>query len=157
MKISEQVITKINNVLMMNYEAEKIYSDASDLVMDDDLKTFFREQSVERNGFIRALKKEITKLGEEPQDFDRLNRLSSRYHMIWKNVRPLLKEGAERELLDQVCNVKQWSIDNYNSLLQEINLSLSLCKLLVGQRDKLHVTMNTIKANRALTVSRLKV
>ena len=75
--------------------------------------------------------------------------------MIWKNVRPLLKEGAERELLDQVCNVKQWSIDNYNSLLQEINLSLSLCKLLVGQRDKLHVTMNTIKANRALTVSRL--
>ncbi|WP_242156068.1 DUF2383 domain-containing protein [Aestuariivivens sediminis] len=152
MNISEKVITKINNVLMMNYEAEKIYLDASELVDDNEFKAFFSERGFERNEFSRALQKEITKLGAEPQSFDRLNRLSSRYHIIWKNMRPLLKKGNERELLDQVCSVIQWSIDNYNSLLQEINLSLSLCKLLVGQRDILHVTMNAIRANRTLAV-----
>jgi len=152
MKVSEKVITKINNLIMMNYEAEKIYIDASDLVVDEELKAFLSERAYERNQFVRALGKQITKLDAEPSNFDRLNRLSSRYHIIWKNIRPLLKEGKERELMDQVCSLKQWSIDNYNSLLQEINLSLSLCKLLVGQRDSLHGTMNAIRAKRTLTV-----
>ena len=50
-KHSEKVKTKANNLLMMNYEAEKIYTDAHDIVHDDELKSFFRELAFERNEF----------------------------------------------------------------------------------------------------------
>lgn len=152
MKLSEKVINKINNLLILNYEVEKMYSDASGLVDDDRLKAFFRERAFERNESARALRKQIIKLGFEPVSFERLNRLSNRYYMIWKTIRPLLKEGNVPELLDEVCGVKQWSMDNYNSLLQEINLPLSLCKLLGSQRDRLQSNMHTIKAREALMV-----
>ncbi|WP_242203988.1 DUF2383 domain-containing protein [Aestuariivivens insulae] len=152
MKLSDKVVTKMNNLLMLNYEVEKMYLDAFDIVEDERLKVFFRERAFERNESARALRGQIIKLGFEPKSFDRLNKLSNRYYIIWKNIRPLLKEGNIPELLDQVCSVKQWSMDNYNSLLQEINLPLSLCKLLASQRDLLQSNMHTIKAREALVI-----
>jgi len=151
-KHSEKVIVKANNLLKMNYEAEKIFTDAHDIVDDDEIKSFFRELAFERNEFSRTLQSEIIKLGEVPQSFEGLNKLSRAYHIIWKNLRPLLKQNSTPELLYQICNIKEWSIDNYNNLLQEFNLSLSLCKLLGEQRDLLQSRMNNIKMNEALTV-----
>jgi DNA polymerase III gamma/tau subunit len=152
LKHSEKVIVKANNLLKMNHEVEKIYIDAHDIVDDEKLKSFFRELAFERNEFSKALQRETIKLGEAPQNFEGLNKLSRAYHIIWKNLRPLLKQDNTPELLDQICSIKEWSIDNYNNLLQEFNLSLSLCKLLVEQRDLLHSKMNRIKVNEALTV-----
>ena len=149
---SEKVIVKANNLLKMNQEAEKIYSDDHNIVDDNNLKSFFGELAFERNEFYRALQRETIKLGEVPQSFEGLNKLSRAYHIIWKDLRPLLKQNNTPELLDQICNIKEWSIDNYNNLLQEFNLSLSLCKLLVEQRDLLHSKMNRIKVNETLTV-----
>jgi len=151
-KHSEKVVTKTNNLLMMSYEAEKIYTDASDIVNDDELKSFFRELAFERNEFARALKNETIILGEIPQSFEGLNKLSRAYHIFWKNLRPLLKENDTLGLFEQICNIKEWSIDNYNNLLQELNLSLSLCRLLVEQRDLLQSKMNSIRANETLKV-----
>ena len=144
---SKKVITKANNLLMMNHEAEKIYTDAHDIVDNGELKSFFRELAFERNEFVRALRRETIKLGGKPQSFEGLNKLSRAYYIFWKNLRPLLKGNNTPELLDQICSMKEWSIDNYNNLLQELNLSLSLCKLLVEQRDLLYSKMNSIKMN----------
>jgi len=151
-KHSKKVITKVNNLLMMNHQAEKIYTDAHDLVDNDELKTFFRELAFERNEFIRGLRIETIKLGEKPQSFERLNKLSRAYYIFWKNLRPLLKKNNTPELFDQICSIKEWGIDNYNNLLQELNLSLSLCKLLAEQRDLLHYKMNSIKVKETLAI-----
>lgn len=149
MKFPEEVVNKINNILIMNYEAEKMYLDALDKVEDDELKSFFRERGFERNEFARALRHEIIKLGIKPQD---LGRLSARFHLIWKDIRPLLKPNHQPELLDQICNLKMWNINNYNRLLQEINLPLSFCKLLASQRDDIQSNMHAIKAQEAFVV-----
>ena len=151
-KHSEKVIAKANNLLMMNYEAEKIYLDAHDIVDDDNLKSFFRELAFERNEFVRALRNETINLGEKPKSFEGLNKLSRAYYIFWKNLRPLLKETNTAELIDQICSIKEWGIDNYNDLLQEFNLSLSLCKLLVEQRDLLHYKMNSLKVRETLEI-----
>lgn len=156
-KHSEKVIKKANNLLMMNYEAEKMFKDAHDIVVDDNLKSFFSELAFERNEFIRTLRQETIKLGEEPKNFEGLNKLSRAYYIFWKNLKPLLKEGNTPELLDQICNIKEWSIDNYNDLLQELNLSLSLCKLLAEQRDLLHSKMNSIKIDSIKVKETLEV
>ena len=64
----------------------------------------------------------------------------------------MLKENDAPELLDQICTIKEWSIDHYNDLLQELNLPLSLCKMLAEQRDSLHYKMNSIKVKETLEV-----
>jgi hypothetical protein len=144
-KHSEKVKSKANNLLRMNYEAEKIFTDAYNIVDDDDLKSMFRDLALERSQFLLALQKETVSLREKPESFEGLNSLSRAYYIFWKNIRPLLKENNTPELIAQICNIKEWSIDNYNDLLQEFNLSLSLCKLLAEQRDLLYYKMNSLK------------
>lgn len=51
MKSLEKILSKLNNLLIMNYEIEKVYLEAQDLAADDNLKAFFRERSFERNEF----------------------------------------------------------------------------------------------------------
>jgi hypothetical protein len=151
-KHSEKVISKANNLLRMNYEAEKMYTDAYNIVKEDDLKYFFRELALEKGKFIKALQKETVYLSDKLESFEGLNKLSRTYYIFWKNLRPLLKENNTPELIDQICNINEWSIVNYNDLLQEFNLSLSLCKLLVEQRDLLQYKINTLKVREALEV-----
>ena len=86
-----------------------------------------------------------------------MNRLSRAYYIFWKNLRPLLKKSGSPELLDQICNMKEWSIDNYNNLLQELNLSLSLCKMLSEQRDALHSRMNSIRTDSIKAKNALEI
>ena len=149
---SEKVITKANNLLVMNYETEKIFSDASDVIDNIELKSFLSELAFERKEFARALKNETIKLGETPKSFEGLNKLSRTYYFFWKNIRPLLKAKNTPELLEQIRSIKEWSIENYNNLLQEFNLSLSFCKLLVEQRDLLQSRMNSIEVKEILEV-----
>ena len=146
-KISNKKIKRLNDLLIMNYEAEKIYLEALDIVTDDNLKTFFRERGFERNEYGKQLRTEIKALGGEPKH---LEGLSNEYHKIWTNFRNILKEGDETELLYEVCYIKQLSIDKYDELLHIHRLPISLCKTLVDQRDNIQSAMNLIRVNKRL-------
>lgn len=148
----ERVIYKLNSLLMMYHEAVKIYSDARDITNNEALKIFFNQLITERNQNISALRTEVVKLNVKPQNFEGLNKLSRAYFLFWNNIKPLLKHKDTSKVLDQICSLKVWSIDNYNDLLEEHNLPLSLCKILVEQRDFIHSRMNGIKAKQTLHV-----
>ncbi|MFG6687232.1 DUF2383 domain-containing protein [Mariniflexile sp. HNIBRBA6329] len=142
MKSSEKILGKLNNLLIMNYEVEKIYSEALDLATDDNLKAFFRERGFERNEFGRQLRDEIVKLNGKPKP---LNVLSGNFDNILANFKNYILLNNEYDLMEEIYNLKTKSIEKYNELLMEINLPLSVCKLLVKQRDSIYSNMNAMK------------
>lgn len=145
----EKIFRRVNELLIMNYEVEIIYLEAHDIVNDEDLKTFFRERNFERDEFGRALKREVVKLGGSPKG---LNDLSDRYYKGWKKFKELLDTDNEFELLNEICKIKRLNIAAYNKLLQERNLSLSLCKLLVRQRDNIQMSLNSLQTKKAIVI-----
>lgn len=149
MKSFEKILGKLNNLLIVNYEVEKIYSEALDLATDDNLKAFFRERAFERNEFGRQLRGEMVKFGGKPK---KINGLSSDFDRMWTNFKNYILLNNEYDLMEEVYKLKTKSIEKYNELLSEINLPLSTCKLLVKQRDSIYSNMNAMKRQEEFVV-----
>ncbi|SFZ89566.1 conserved hypothetical protein [Flaviramulus basaltis] len=146
MKYSEKIIEKLNDLLIMNYEVEKIYLEALKNVTDNTLKTFFRERGLERYEFSIELKNEIKILDGNPEQ---LGELSKDFYKVKMNFRNLIFLENQNDLLDEVFSLKKVSIDKYNQLLMEPNLPLQLCRILIKQRDSIQATMRVLKRESA--------
>ncbi|MBP0905698.1 DUF2383 domain-containing protein [Mariniflexile gromovii] len=149
MKSSEKILSKLNNLLIMNYEIEKVYLEAHDLSTDDNLKSFFRERGFEGNEFGRQLRGEIEKLDGEPKQFDAL---SGKFGRILTNFKNYMLLNLQGDLLEEIYNLKQASIEKYDALLREIKLPLSTCKTLIKQRDRIFSNMNAMKRQEQFVV-----
>ena len=83
MKRFERILEKMNDLLIMNCEAEKIYFELLDKTIEEDLKTIFRESGFERKEFGRDLKLEILKLNGEPKYS---GNIKSDLYKYWMNL-----------------------------------------------------------------------
>ncbi|MCB4798531.1 PA2169 family four-helix-bundle protein [Tamlana sp. PT2-4] len=137
---------KLNNLLSLNNEVEEIYSEVEEKVSDVSLKNFFKERALERHEFSELIKLEIENLGETPEP---KSIQSKRFYKTKMKVRNLVFSDNELDLLDEVFNLKQETIDNYNDVLMQPHLPLKLCKLLVKQRDNVQSTMRVLKREAA--------
>ena len=149
MKYSEKIIEKLNDLLIMNYEVEKIYLEALKNVTDNTLKTFFRERGLERYEFSIELKNEIKTLDGNPK---LLGELSKDFYQVKMNFRNLIFLENQNDLLDEVFSLKKVSIDKYNQLLMEPNLPLQLCKILIRQRDSIQAKLRALKRESTFVV-----
>ncbi|ALJ05906.1 hypothetical protein APS56_12535 [Pseudalgibacter alginicilyticus] len=126
----------------MNYESVKIYTETQKHLTHDGLKAFFKKRAMARQKFIVDLSLELKKLGGEPQYSQKL---SYNFYRTWIRLRDLFAEENENDLLSEISDLKAQDLEKYNELLREINLPLSVCKLLVKQTDDIQSALNTIK------------
>mgnify|MGYP000280081388 CR=1 FL=1 len=150
MKRLVRILEKMNDLLVMNGEAEKIYFELVENTVEKDLKETFKESGFEKNEFATDLKLEILKLNGEPNYSENLK---SDLYKYWMNLRNFLLFEDEKNLIQEVCNLKALSIKKYNELLSEISLPLSTCKLLVRQRDIIEQGMVTLQRQKEAFVA----
>lgn len=142
MKNTEKFIEKLNALLIVNYEIEKIYAELIASLKDPELKTFFKTKILEHCTFGRELKLEIIKLGGEPKLF---GGLSHDFYKFWMNFRNFVLLYDEKDILHEVYNLQSLIGKKYNDLLREISLPLSTCKLLAKHRDVIQSGMDAIE------------
>lgn len=142
MKRLERILEKMNDLLIMNCEVEKIYFELLDKTHDKDLKAFFSERGFERREFGKDLKLEILKLDGEPKYSVGLK---SDFYKYWMNFRNFLLLDDEKNITQEVYGLTVFSVRKYNELLSEMSLPLSTCKLLMKQRDRIEEGMVVLK------------
>lgn len=147
MKRLNKIHKKLNDLLMLNYEAEKIYLEALDLVKDENLKKFFRERGFERNECGKQLRSEIRSLGCEPRTIDDM---SHDYYRIWIKFKHYLQRGDNESMLQEIRKIKEISINAYDEVLRLHKLPAAVCKKLIDQRDKIETAMNSIRLKERL-------
>ncbi|KJD35304.1 hypothetical protein PW52_11605 [Tamlana sedimentorum] len=138
---------KLNDLLLVNFEVEKVYSEMIDDVNDDTLRDFFRERAIERNEFSKRINLEIEALGQTPE---RIGALSKNFYRLKSKFKNLTIVDNENDLIDEVFNLKQDSINKYNEVLMQPHLPLKLCKILVKQRDSIQATLRVLKREYAV-------
>ena len=124
MRQTDRILKKLNELLIMNYEAERIYLEALDIVKDENLKAFFRERGFERNEYGRQLRSEIKAFGFDPMSLDEL---SGDYYKIWIKFKKHLENQEEELMLDEICHIKELSIKTYDAVLCLHKLPASVC------------------------------
>ena len=146
MKGSNNFLSKLNELIIMNEEVEKTYKEILKDILVEEFEPFFKDKIQVRNQFGQLLLKEVNKLGDKEQEPIMLNR---RNKLIRSSLKKSLKINKALNLQNEVYRIEQFSIDKYNELLMEMNLPLKLCKLLIKQRDTIQYTSRLIERGEA--------
>lgn len=149
MKGSEKILSKLNELIIMNEEVENTYAKILKNSSRESFASFFKEKIAMRNQFGLLLLKEANKLDEEGQKSIMLNRRNT---FIRTNFKTSLRINNNRSLQNEIFRIEQLSIEKYNELLMEMNLPLTLCKLLMKQRDIIQYTSRLIEREEAFIV-----
>ncbi len=142
MKKSNPTIAQLNELLAINYEAEKMYLEALKQVESEDLKHFFRAMAFERNEFCRFLGAEIIQKGGKPEYSDQMRGGLSR---LWSKFKKGISKKDENVLFNEVCRIKTWSLEKYNAILDRVKHSEGIAQLLKKQRDTLERSLHSIQ------------
>lgn len=142
MKRKTEILVKLNDVFLMNEVIKKTYTKACEKVFNLNIKIFFRERSLERYSFGEMLQNEIKKFDTDVEESIMSRR---RYHLYMRRFNNLLQLESDSDLLNSIYKIELTCIEKYNELLGEINLSLSLCRLLIKEQDNIQYGLRLIK------------
>ncbi|MFY0713304.1 DUF2383 domain-containing protein [Seonamhaeicola sp. NFXS20] len=138
MKRIDNILEKLNDLLILNEEIENAYTKAINMVTDSFYKQFSNERSLERSGYVKSLKNELSKLEKKAGNPVALKR---RDHVVRLNFRNFLKIEDENKFLRKVYDIELLSVQKYDELLAQMNMPLSLCKLLLKHRDNIQTRL----------------
>lgn len=140
---------KLKDLLFMNQEVQKTFAKVQSDSIDHGLKSFFKAKVTERNTFGKLLQAELNKMETKAKTSILMQNRSHFFRS--PNLKNVLQIHRDLDLFNQVYKVLQVSIKKYNALLMEIDLPLSLCKLLIKQRDRIQSSLDLIKQEVAIT------
>lgn len=149
MKGANNFISKLNELIIMNDEVEKTYGKILKNGSSEAFISFFKDKITMRNQFGKLLLKEVNKLEVKDQKSIMLTR---RYKLIRTDMKKTLQVNSNRSLQNEVFRIELLSIEKYNELLMEMNLPLTICKLLIKQRDAIQYTSRLIERGEAFIV-----
>ncbi|MFD2572940.1 PA2169 family four-helix-bundle protein [Spirosoma soli] len=127
-----EILDGLNRLLTRNHDAEKGYQEASENVKDTELKSLFLAQSRQRAEFAAEIEREIRTLGGEP---DNGTSLAADLHRAWINVKSTFSSDDDKATVQECQRGDQDALENYNSVLQEMDLAASTRELLLRQKQ----------------------
>lgn len=142
MKRENEILVKLDDVFLMNEIIEKEYVKVCEKISNKNLKVFLKKKSLERYKFGQVLQNEIDKFGVEPEKSILTRR---RAHFYIRSFNNLLQMKNNNDLLNAIYKIEMQSLEKCNALLREMNLSLSLCKLLIKQVDNIQYGLRLLK------------
>lgn len=149
MKQIEPIIEKLNDLLVLNEEVESAYKKASEKLKFADNIAYSKQRSLERAQFVKSLKKELAKLEDKVENAIVFKR---RLQLVRSNLKTQLKIGDDLEFVSKVYEIEVLSSNKYDELLSQINLPLSLCRMLLKQRDSIEARLRILDRGEGVIV-----
>lgn len=147
MRYLKRNLEKLNSLLQLNHEMKTIYEMASHIALGAELEALLERYSFQRSEFSNDLKAQILDMGGKPSIQDRLSSVNNQFLDV---INRLVMDNEVDKILRHICNIEQMSIDNYNNFLQELHIPVSVCKLLIGQRDDFQNNISIIETKEVL-------
>lgn len=119
-----------------------IYRKAVNKVDDAHLTSFFNRQIDQRVGFIDELQQEVRQLGGTPStDSSTMGNL----HRTWIDFKTALSFDKEESMLDSCITGERNCIEEYNDMLEEDNLPVSIRTTLTRQKNAVEAALREVK------------
>lgn len=142
MKYTEKMSNKLNELLEKNYDAEKGYKKAADIVDNTKLEQFFKEQAQQRYDFGHELKSEIRNYGESP---DKGGSATGAMHRTWMDIKSTFTSNDEEAILNEVQTGEKAAVEEYNEVISDTTLPPTTQQLLTKQRDSISKALSNAR------------
>ncbi|PVW14348.1 ferritin-like domain-containing protein [Marixanthomonas spongiae] len=142
MEYTEDISKRVNDLLEKNYDAEKGYKKAAEIVDNAKLKEFFKEQAQNRYDFGHQLKSEIKNFGEDP---DKGGSTKGSMHRTWMDIRSTFTSNDEKAILKEVERGEEAAVEEYNEVINDTTLPPTTKDILTKQRNNVQTTLQNAK------------
>lgn len=139
---TEDMSKKINDLLEKNYDAEKGYKKAAEIVDNDKLKQFFEEQAQNRYDFGHKLKDEIKNIGSQP---DKGGSTKGDLHRTWMEIKSTFTSNDEEAILKEVQKGEEAAVEEYTEVIDDTTLPPTTKQILIKQRDNVKSALQSAK------------
>ncbi len=142
MNYTEKMSKKLNELLEKNYDAEKGYKKAAEIVDNVKLKQFFNDQAQKRYDFGHELKTEIRNYGETPE---KGGSASGTMHRAWMDIKSTFTSNDEEAILNEVETGEKKAVEEYNDIINDTTLPPTTKKILSKQRESIETALRNAK------------
>ena len=147
MKKPKKITNHLNKILIINYEAEKIFLQALDQLENSVLKNFFRVSGYERNQFIKYLDSNIRQNGAIPtypaEALSSDSKLSS-------SLNEIISAKDEQRLLTEIGRMKLSNIEKYQKAINRVDFPEEIEQTLKKQKDTIVKSLYSIEVHKDL-------
>lgn len=147
MKKSKQIIDYLNKLLIVNYEAEKIFLKALDQAENSVLKNFFRVSGYERSQFIKKLDSNIRQNGGIPIYPETASDSNSKLSSHLSNI---ISTKNEKLLFTEIGKIQMLDIEKYQKTLFKFEFPEGIELLLKKQKNTIVNSLYSIEVHKDL-------
>lgn len=140
---NDKIINRLNDLLTKNYDSEQGYKYAAERVESSHLKSIFERRAQQRYDFGHELKREIKNLGGSP---DKGTSWTADLHRGWINIKAALSFDNDESVLEECERGEQACIKEYNEVLEDTTLPISLRSVIENQRNSVKLALNQVEA-----------
>lgn len=152
MKKTKQITDRLNKLLLLNCEAEKLFLNALDKVENSVLKNFFRVSGYERNKFIKKLDSNIRQYGgipTYPEEF-----LESENQ---QRLNEFIRNEEEKLLFSEIGKLNLLDIKKYQKALNKVDFPEAVEEMLIKQKDTIVMSLYSIEVHKDLFAKNFSV
>src|SRR5690606_14329487 len=142
MNLTDVMEERLFDLLEKTFDLEKLYEKAAVHANSPDLKEFFGQKAMERQGFGNDLKMDI--MAYRP-DSDNEGTASGKMQRGWMDVKAFFSANNDRAMLKEAVKGERKALDEYNEALELTNLPPSTEVLLTRQRSSIAATLSTLE------------
>ena len=142
MKFLKRNLKHLNNLVYINRQICFVYDELLKIDLNDELQECLTESLKDRENIGKILVGKILKLGGEAPVNIGLDRT---YSNLLSKLMRMHKLNQEELLVGSLCDLEQLSVKSYDVFLQEMHIPLSICRMLIAQRDIIQHHINHAK------------
>ncbi|MBE9661371.1 PA2169 family four-helix-bundle protein [Mucilaginibacter myungsuensis] len=133
MKTKEEVISDLQELLVLVNDGKEGYLSASEATETQELKAFLSQISGERIVYASELKEHIALHGGDPENNN--DGVLGGLHRAWLNVKQVFSGNDDKAILNAVTTGERAAIEKYDELIADHADHADHMKLLTEQRD----------------------
>ncbi len=144
MKYTEKISNKLNDLLILTYDAKRGYTLAAEKTDNPAIKKFLEDKANQRYNFGHELKSEIVEYGNLPEDS---GSIKGDFHRAWMKFVTTISSNESERMLEEVERGEKKILNSYNDILdnKEWILPSSTRDMLLKQREAIRSALETSK------------
>lgn len=144
MKYTEKISNKLNDLLILTFDANREYNRAAEKVENPTIKKFLEDKANQRYNFGHELKSEIVDYGNVPEN---IGSIKGDFHRAWMNSVTTISPNETERIMEEVERGEKKILHSYNDILdnKEWILPASTKDLLLKQREAIKSALEMAK------------
>ena len=113
---NDKVIGILNDLIETCRDGQSGFREAAEYVESPALKTFFRQESLERAQFVGDLQQQVQALGGDPE---KSGSTTGKVHRAWMTIKGTLTGKDDKSILNEVERGEDSAVEAYQDALRE--------------------------------------